>query len=359
MYQDQLSFNRSFLVFPSDLPPVYTYPSITMGYKAGPSSPEARLAEQATVEVEPAEPDPKPVPHQHLIQPLSKEEERREEEDERDCEVLESQTAEKEKEERRVEAKGYSFSEPESEISGLPPCPSTASVPDLACPATATGKALKVELSLGCLGQKTGLEVPQLSKEQRDDREHKKKDTQEDEGEKLEAEPTGYTVPVPMEAEEEMEKVEEDREKNGENVEAVEVEEEEEGSRMSPGKDLVELICNSPAHSVSPDPPTANTAAHLQGAYMWSLELLIAAALCATRDALCPPAPSVRAPSPPPHHGMEILGELAELEIQQRSRESREKDTEGEKFISNELFLYSHSLQTSLISHFYSNTPAT
>lgn len=335
MLEDHLSFNRSFL-FPPDLPPVYTYPSITMGYKAGASSPEARLAEQATVEVEPAEPDSKPVPHPHLIQPLTKEEDRREEEDGRDCEVLESQTGEKEKEERWAVAKGYSFSEPESEISGLPPCPSTASVPDLACPATATGKALKVELSLGCLGQKTGLEVPQLSKEQKDDREHKKKDMQEDEGEKLEAEPTGYTVPVPVEAEEEeMEKVEEDGEKNGENVEAVEVEEEEEGSRISPEKDLVELICNSPAHSPSPDPPTANTAAHLQGAYMWSLELLIAAALCATRDALCPPAPSVRAPSPPPHHGMEILGELAELEIQQRNRESREKDTEGKKFILN------------------------
>lgn len=322
-------------VFPPDLPPVYTYPSITMGYKGGPPSPEARLAEQATVEVEPAEPDSKPVPHPHLIQSLTKERERRGEEDERDCEVLESQTAEKQKEERRVEAKGYCFSEPKSEISGLPPCPSTASVPDLACPATATGKSLKVEVSLGCLGQKTGLEVPQLSKEQKEDRENKKKDMQEDEEEILEAEPTGYTVPVPVEAEEEemeMEKVEEERERNGENVEGVDVEEEEEGSRMSPGKDLVKLICNSPAHSLSPDPPTANTAAHLQGAYMWSLELLIAAALCATRDALCPPAPSVRAPSPPPHHGMEILGELAELEIQQRSRES---DTEGERFILN------------------------
>lgn len=328
-------------LFSPDLPPVYTYPPITMGYKAGHSSPEARLAEQATVEVEPAEPDSKSLPHPHLIQPLTKEEERRKEQDGRDFEVLESPSGvpeEEEEEEGQTEAKGCSFSKPESEISGLQPCTSTASVSDLACPTTATGKALEVELSLGCLGQKTGLEEPHLSKEQEDDREHEKGDMEEDAGKKMEAEPTGYSLSVPVEPEEEeKEKMEEDREKNGENVEVVEIEEEEEGSGICPGEDLVELICNSPAPSPSSDAPTATTVAHLQGAYMWSLELLIAAALCATRDALCPPVPTVQAPSPPPHRGMEILGELAELEIQQRSRESEEKDTEGEKIILNEL----------------------
>ncbi|XP_051273696.1 BAH and coiled-coil domain-containing protein 1 isoform X1 [Dicentrarchus labrax] len=331
-----------------DLPPVYTYPPITMGYKAGPSPPEARLAEQATVEVEPAQPDSKSLPHPRHIQPLTEEEERREEGDGRDCEVVESQNgvAEEENEERRVELKGCSVSEPESKISGLPPCPSPAPVPDSACPGTATGKALKVELSLGCLGQKAGLEEPQLSKEHEDDREHGKEDMEEDEGDKMGPEPTECTVSVPGEpGKEEKGEVEEDGDKDGENVEVVEDEEEEEGSGTSPGADLVEVTCDSPAPSRSSDlvlTPTASTAAQLQGAYMWSLELLIAAALCATRDALYPPVPAVQAPSPSPHHGMEILGELAELEIQQRNRECKEKDSEGEDVLTFDL----HSLAT-------------
>nr|XP_046234179.1 BAH and coiled-coil domain-containing protein 1 isoform X2 [Scatophagus argus] len=331
-----------------DLPPVYTYPPITMGYKAGPSPPEARLAEQATVEEEPAQPDAKSLPHPCHIQPLTEEEERREEEDETDCKVVapENGVAEEEKEERRLEVNGCSVSELESKISGLPPCPSPALVPDSACPATAMGKALKTELPLGCSGQKAGLEEPQLSKELECDRDHGKEDMGEDAGEKMRPEPAECTASVPVEPrEEEKEAVEADEDKDGENVEVVEDDEDEEGSGMSPGHNLVELTCNSPAPSPSLDPtlsPTASTTAQLQGAYMWSLELLIAAALCATRDALYPPVPAVRAATPPPHHGMEMLGELAELEIQHRSRECKENNTEGEDMLTFDL----HSLAT-------------
>ncbi|XP_028989169.1 BAH and coiled-coil domain-containing protein 1 isoform X2 [Betta splendens] len=295
-----------------DLPPVYSYPSITTGYKAGHSSPEARLAEQSTVEVEPVETDSKSLPHQHRLQPLAKDEESRKEKDDRRCEVLESPggVSEEEEAERKSDAKGCSFSKSECEISGLPPCPST--VPDRAYPAAATGKALEAELSLGCLGQTSVLEEPQLSKEQEDEREQEKREMEEDEGEKTE-EPTGS---VSVEFEEE--KVEEEH-RSEESLEVVEVE---------------PPLCS--------DPPTTATATHLQGAYMWSLELLIAAALCASRDALCPPVPAVRPPSPPPHNGMEILGELAELEIQQRSRESKEEDNEGGEVLTFDL----HSLAT-------------
>lgn len=299
-----------------------------MGYKAGHSSSEARLADQAALEVEPVESDSKSLPHQHLIQPLTKEEESRKEKDERDCEVLESPSgvSEEEEAERKTNAKGCSFSKSECEISGLPPCPST--VPDRAYPATATGKAL--ELSLSCLGQKTVLEEPQLSKEQEDDREHEERNMEEDEDEKTEAKPTG-AVPV------EKEKVEEHRDSNGENLEVVEVEEEDQGSEISPDEELVEQICKSPVPPLlSSEPPTTTTViSPLQGAYMWSLELLIAAALCASRDALCPPVLAVQPPSPPPHNGMKILGELAELE---RRLESNEKDSEGEKSILKRCF---------------------
>ncbi|KAM7381906.1 hypothetical protein PAMA_012658 [Pampus argenteus] len=323
-----------------DLPPVYTYPLITMGYKAGPSPPEARLAEQAMVEVEPAEPDAKSLTHPCHITPLTKEEAKRKGEERRDCEMVESQSGvAEEKEERRAEAKGCSISEPENIISGLPPCPSPVSVPNPVCPATATGNTLKGRLSLGCLGQKASLEEPERSKKQEGDREHEKEDMEEDEGEKMSV-PTECAVYAPIEPpEEKKEKEEEEKE----NVEVVEDEEEEEGSGRSPDEDLVEVTCSSPTPLPSSGPVLPlpmSTATQLQGAYMWSLELLIAAALCATRDALYPPVPAVRASNPPPHHGMEILGELAELEIQQRSRENKEKDAEGEDMLTFDL----HSL---------------
>ncbi|XP_041671428.1 BAH and coiled-coil domain-containing protein 1 isoform X2 [Cheilinus undulatus] len=315
-----------------DLPPVYTYPQITMGYKAGPSPPEARLAE-ATVEAEPAEPDSKSLPHPYHIQPLPKTDERRKEQDGRDCEVVESRSgvSEEEKKERTQEGKGCSFSEPQSEISGLSQCPSPTVVPD--SPVLATGTEA---LCLGCPGQQAGLEEPGVSTEQEDDRKHGKEDEEEETG----SEPPECKMSVPVE--EEKREVEED----GENVEVVDDDDEEGDSRgLSPG-DIVNLICNSPAPSPSSSnlalPPPSSSVAQLQGAYMWSLELLIAASLCATRDALYPPAPAAQAPSPPPHHGMEILGELAELEIQQRSREGKEKDTGGEDMLTFDL----HSLAT-------------
>ncbi|KAM9837358.1 LOW QUALITY PROTEIN: BAH and coiled-coil domain-containing protein 1 [Aulostomus maculatus] len=321
-----------------DLPPVYSYPPITMGYKAGPSPPEARLAEQASVEEEPAEPDSKPVTHPCHVQPLSKEDTRRkEEEGERDCEVVESHcgVTEDKKEEWRADAKGCSISEPESASSGLPPCPSPSSDPDPACPAT--GKGLKVSLSLGCPDQEASLEEAELSKVQEAEEECGKEDMEEDEGETMECEQIDSTVSVPAEKKV---KVQE----KGENVEVVEDDEEEEECGRSSDEDVVELAC-SPTPSPSSEPvlpTTASTAAQLQGAYMWSLELLIAAALCATRDALYPPVLAVETPSPPTHHGMEILGELAELEIEQRSRKSKGKDTEGEHMLTFDL----HSLAT-------------
>ncbi|XP_029954531.1 BAH and coiled-coil domain-containing protein 1 isoform X2 [Salarias fasciatus] len=317
-----------------DLPPVYSFPSIPVGYKAGPSPPEARRAEEPTVEGEPTEPESRSVPRR--IAPLTVGAETGEEEDVKDGEVLESQSGVTE--EGRKQTKGCSVSEPRCKNSGLPPCPFPAPVPDPSCPAAATGKTLKVELSLGCVGREAGLEEPRRSREREDDREHGNEDMEEDQGENVEPEPECiFSVPV--------EREEEEAEENEENVEVVqdleeEEEEDQEGGGSSPGVDVVELPCSSPAPSQSAGqtaPPPESAAAQLQGAYMWSLELLIAAALCASRDALYPPPPAGRAPCPSPHRGMEILGELADLEIQQRSREGKEKDSEGEDTLTFDL----------------------
>lgn len=300
-----------------------------MGYKNGPSLPEARLAEQATMEAGPAQPDAKVLPHPRCIQPLTVEEGRRgEKESELEGKVVASLTADAEdqKEETRLEAKGCSVSEPESEVSGLSPCSSS----DPGCLITATGRPQKVELSPAFLGQKS-LEEPQQSKEQ--DSEIAKEDSKEDQPEENGPEQLECTVCVPVESTEKDKQVEEGEGDEEENVEVVENEEENERSGMSPEEHLMGLACNLPASSPSSDSPLSavrSTAAQLQGAYMWSLELLIAAALCATRDALYPPAPPSQAPSPKPHHGMEILGEVAELE---RQRRSNEKESDG-KFLS-------------------------
>ncbi|KAM9425946.1 BAH and coiled-coil domain-containing protein 1 isoform 2-T2 [Pholidichthys leucotaenia] len=325
-----------------DLPPVYTYPPISMGFKAGSSPPEARLAEQPTVEQEPAEPDSKSLPHH--IHPLTagdneEEEELRKEENTRVFEVVDSQCGITE--EARKETKVCSTSKPQNKISGLPPCPFPAPGPDPACPAT--GKTLKVELSLGCTGQQAGLEEHQLSTEQQDECEPRKEDMKEGEGDKMEPEPMECSASVHVEPEE----VEEKGHQDGENVEIVDEDDDEEEHRsgVSPHEDLVELSSGSPAPSPSADPSqplTASAAAQLQGAYMWSLELLIAAALCATRDALYPPVSANQTPCSSTHNGIELLGELADLEIQQRSRESKETDTEGEETLAFDL----HSLAT-------------
>ncbi|KAF7204760.1 BAH domain and coiled-coil containing 1 [Nothobranchius furzeri] len=295
-----------------DLPPVYTFSPIALGYKAGPSPAEARLAEHPSAEDEPAGPGSKSLSHQCHVQPLTVEEEMRQEEKGIGCEVVES----------REETKECSISEPDSQISGLLPCPFQSPVPD---PVT------KVNLSLGCSGQKVGLEEYQLSTEEEDDGQHRNVDMEEDGC--VEHEPAECTVSVPVEHKNK----EEEECEDGENVEVIEDKEvDEDGSGKGPEVDL----CTSPALSPSSSPtlpPKASTAAQLEGAYMWSLELLIAAALCATRDALYPPVPVDQAPCPSSHHGMEILGELAELEIQQRSRENREQDTEGKEMLTFDL----------------------
>ncbi|MEQ2182708.1 hypothetical protein GOODEAATRI_025026, partial [Goodea atripinnis] len=288
----------SHFLFPPDLPPVYSFSPISMGYKAGPSPPEERAAEQPLEEEQPTGSETKSLPKQCRIPPLT-EEGTREEENTVDCKVMESKT----------ETIGCSISKPQSAFSGSPQCPFRAPV----CPA---GKTLKVDVPLVCLTE------PQTSEEQGDNLEEGKRNDI-GKSEIAEPEPAECTVSVPVEPRKG--ELEHDQDDNEEIVEVVEdKKEEEDGSGKSPDEELVA------SSSADPSPPsTMTTVTQLEGAYMWSLELLIAAALCATRDALYPPAPVAQTLGPSSHHGMEILGELAELEIKRRSRESKGKDVEA------------------------------
>ncbi|XP_019725657.1 BAH and coiled-coil domain-containing protein 1-like [Hippocampus comes] len=302
-----------------DLPPVYALPPLSMGFKAGPSPPEARLAEQDSQEAQPAEPDSKSFQLLPRISPLTKDETRREEEEaedaeERDCEVVESHSGPAQgKGEESQGGDGCSVPEHEKTTSGLLPCPSPSSVPDPTGPATAASGALKqAEIS-----KNDEVEKEELG------------------GEKMECEPTDCGV-----LEDPAEDRKEEEEESNQHEELVADGEEETQIERSP-EELEKSRSPTPSAD-GPAPPSVSTAAQQQGAYTWSLELLIAAALCATRDALRTPAPAARAPSPLVHHGMEILGELAELEIQQRSLESKENQDEGERVLTFDL----HSLAT-------------
>lgn len=277
-----------------DLPPIYTFPQITMGYKAGPSPPEARSAENVLTEVEPVESESKSYP-QSCCSVVEDQETLEAQVETTTSTVAKGELVQREEEEYLVS---------ESSASGLQPCPPS--------PATATGHVLQVEQS-----ERVASEKLPLSKEQTDNRADETQCTGENDVEERVAKPE-CNVSVPEDLAED--RPEQD-EQEQENVVVVDGDDEEERSSLEETS-----YCS------------LSSTAQLQGAYMWSLELLIAAALCATRDALYPPVASVPPPSAPPHHGMEILGELAELEIEKRIRENEE----GEDMLTFDL----HSLAT-------------
>ncbi len=97
------------------------------------------------------------------------------------------------------------------------------------------------------------------------------------------------------------------------------------------GQDLertAEDECTSPIDSASPPfspcPMPSVLGNQYPGSCIWSLELLIAAALCATRDArMAPPVP-VSGNAVATNYGIELLSELAELERSQQQRNNTE-----------------------------------
>lgn len=105
-------------------------------------------------------------------------------------------------------------------------------------------------------------------------------------------------------------------------------------NEMTPADVSVDFACLSPASTSARSPSQATVAiphTPLVPCY-WSLELLIAAAFCTD----VPPfplfplsTPSVVPSQPNPHQGMELLSELADLELQQQKRTCGKSQGEG------------------------------
>ncbi|XP_029555139.1 BAH and coiled-coil domain-containing protein 1 [Salmo trutta] len=314
--------------FEPDLPPGYTYPEIAMRYKAGPSLEEARFAEHSDLEVEPAEPCPKLRPHTTRI---VENEDAEKEKKENSCTVVESSGV-VEREREGAEVDGQSVSEPPlfgvktpemvpcpAQVSNSSSTPSPDSVPAPA-PVSASEDAQKGEVFVGSLAQPAGLRDSQPAEEKK-----------EEEKEESSVELKDNHIPdctVSLELTIHGEK--EEREKCKE--EKVEKDEREKSKEEAPTP--------APTQAPTPAPTPAPSSTLSDDPCIWSLELLIAAALCATRDdrypVMLPSTTPLPAPRPLPHRGMEILGELAELGILQRNRE-KERETGGEDVLTFDL----------------------
>ena len=345
------------------------------------------MAEHITMEAEPAEPVSKSLPASCSFPALSRHRDQvgveSEEDDDNDCEIVEPLCggAEKGREERRrADLRECSVSIGSTPLGEpFPPSVSPAGpVPDPPSPTTASGAAAAAaaaagmtragELPAGHLLQRAGPEEEEAQQQlQQQRRTHWARNQGGDQeqdgweptalcGQRAEpgpdaaAPPTALCLGAGEVGEEEGRKeaeAEEEEEEEGEMVEVVEDDKEEEAKEDEERDAAVAELdasgapscpASSSSHSCSP-PPEGACSSSSTSAYMWSLELLIAAALCATRDAVqgaprvakatvAPGAPG--GPLSSAHPGMEILGELADLEIQQRRRQTEGKETEGE-----------------------------
>ncbi|KAF4084994.1 hypothetical protein AMELA_G00112490 [Ameiurus melas] len=289
-----------------DLPPGYTYPAISIGYKAGPSPQEVRLAEHADLEAEqaePAEPEPQPIPLSTM-------------EEESVCQEAKSPTStakvgpqvEDVEEENRVMAEKEELYEDQKDMT----CSPTSLAPPICqhpskslCPSTSPiGENLQIEASNTLTpDQPSFLEVQDPAKEVK---------TQEED----------IVNPV------------QDSLAASQELHSVELTEDV--------QERTEKNCTSPSTSVdlevtqatSPSSPLSELSAlgnQYPGSCIWSLELLIAAALCATRDAQMAAPVTMPAYIAPPQNGMALLSELAELERRQQEKNGSNMKSEGEE----------------------------
>lgn len=322
------------------MPPGYTYPAIAIGYRSGPSPQDVRLAEPAdleAVQVEPAEHAPQSLSSlgeelecqavvRPLPEPLPQEEVEQQEEEERAVEnVLEQRgdvdvaavtaatyvPVEKELEERQPGEEEVLVCPPaESPVCEAASCPIPLSTEEPERPeAFITLDEEEHDEELGEESQVEHVQEVNMSGEQEPDL-----------ATIIELDPASPAAPEP-------ESLATEEGKDGGQQQQHE-------NEMIPDEASVDLTCLSPA-STSATSSSQATITMPQKPVVpcyWSLELLIAAAFCTD----VPPfpllhvsAPSVAQSQPNPHHGMELLSELADLELQQQRRSCGISQGEG------------------------------
>ncbi|XP_016385912.1 BAH and coiled-coil domain-containing protein 1-like [Sinocyclocheilus rhinocerous] len=263
-----------------DLPPGYTYPAIAMGYKGGPSPQEVQLAEHADMEAEQAEPA-EPAPQHHPLFPKG---------EEPVCHtgvgspIRTSQEVDDVEDEGGViEADGQvDEGQVDATLSQTSLCPVTDSTVVDPLPEGAT---------MIPNSQASGMESPATAEDNKE---------QVEELQDLAVTTTQDSQSV--------------------------------GPTAQDPERTAKDECTSPTDSSSPPfspcPVPSALGSQYPGSCIWSLELLIAAALCATRDA-CMAAPvPVSGNAVAPNYGIELLSELAELEQCQQQRNNTEEDRE-------------------------------
>nr|XP_020476601.1 BAH and coiled-coil domain-containing protein 1-like isoform X5 [Monopterus albus] len=312
-----------------DLPPGYTYPAIAMGYRSGPSPQDVRLAEPAdleAVQVEPVEHAPQSLSNlretldcqavvRPLPEPLSPEGVEQEEEDRLADRILEQR---EEVEVAEVTAATYVPGEEEVEEEG----PAEEEV--LVCPPSDSPVC-----------EAASYLVPLSTKEpERSEAVITLDDEEDDEaaGEESQVE-HAQNVSMPGEQEPELPTIIEldlaspaapdSQSPELEGAKDSKQQQQQHKNKRTPDDASVDFVCLSPASACAPSPSQANVTVPprpLVPCY-WSLELLIAAAFCTD----VPPFPlfpfSTRSIGPSqrnPHQGMELLSELADLELQQQ-----------------------------------------
>ncbi|KAM9393131.1 BAH and coiled-coil domain-containing protein 1 [Pholidichthys leucotaenia] len=309
-----------------DLPPGYTYPAISMGYRSGPSPQDVRIAEPAdleAVQVEPAEHAPQSLASlgeeldcQVVIRPLPEPLPLKEVEQEAEEKVAESVLEQGEEVEvAAVTTANYVPGEEVAEEHGA------VEEKLLVCP-PAESPVCEV----------TPCPVPPSAEEP--DRQEAVSTLEEEEGnEAIGAEGQmehAQKVSMPGEQEAELPTIIELDPASPEATESPHREgakdnEQQHECMMTPSDASVELVCLSPASASAPSPNEADLAVPhkpLIPCY-WSLELLIAAAFCTD----VPPFPLIPFSTPSvapsqcsPQQGIELLSELADLELQQQKR---------------------------------------
>ncbi|XP_061604417.1 BAH and coiled-coil domain-containing protein 1 isoform X2 [Phyllopteryx taeniolatus] len=327
-----------------DLPPGYTYSAVTIGYRSGPSPRDIQLAEPADLEAiqsEPSEHAPQSLSGlgegldcQVVVRPLPEPNAPKEVEQRDERSIIEGVLDQREEVEPAVvTVANYVSGENEVEEQGA------AEEEVLVCPPADSPVCEAASCPVPLCTEEPERSETIITLE--DDDKPMDEESQVEHVMSEEQKPVLGTIvelnpTTPAALEEQSGSTEEVKDS---------MQQQQQGNKMAADNASMDMVCLSPAAASVPNPRQATAAESpkpLVPCY-WSLELLIAAAFCTD----IPPfpmlpfnTPSVGQSQPKPCQGMELLSEVAELELQQKRHSNGESKEE-------ELLMFDlHSLAT-------------